>query len=59
MDGSLIYSLAAEHGPWVLLVFFLLWRDVQKDRITSETLDKNAVLLTKIATVIEERIPRG
>ena len=55
----MIYSLAAEHGPWVLLVFFLLWRDVQKDRITSETLDKNAVLLTKIATVIEERMPRG
>ncbi len=51
--------LAADHGPWVLLVFFLLWRDLQKDHATRAVLDKNALVLTEIATVIRERMPRG
>ena len=57
--GSAFIDLVAEHGPWVLLVFFLLWRDLQKDQATRAILDKNALVLTEIATVIRERMPRG
>ena len=59
MGGDLIFKLVAEHGPWVLLVFFLLWRDLQKDQTTRAALDKNALVLTEIATVIRERMPRS
>ena len=59
MGGDLLFKLVAEHGPWVLLVFFLLWRDLQKDQATRAVLDKNALVLTEIATVIRERMPRG
>ena len=59
MGNDLIFSLVAEHGPWVLLVFFLLWRDLQKEQATRAILDKNALVLTEIATVIRERMPRG
>ena len=59
MGGDLIFKLVAEHGPWVLLVFFLLWRDLQKDLATRAALDKNALVLTEIATVIRERMPRS
>ena len=55
---SVILKIAAEHGPWVLLVFFLLWRDLQKDAATRAVLDKNALILTEIATVIRERMPK-
>lgn len=54
-----IFGLVAEHGPWVLLVFFLLWRDVQKENATRDVLNKNAEVLTEIATVIRERMPRS
>ena len=59
LGGDLIFKLVADHGPWVLLVFFLLWRDFQKDQATRDVLDKNAVVLTEIATVIRERMPRS
>ena len=59
MESELLYRLAADHGPWALLVFFLLWRDFQKDLATRAVLDKNTVVLTEIATVIRERLPRG
>ena len=59
MGGDLLFKLVAEHGPWVLLVFFLLWRDLQKDQATRAALDKNALVLTEIATVIRERMPRS
>ncbi len=59
MSNDLLVRLAADHGPWVLLVFFLLWRDLQKDQATRAVLDKNALVLTEIATVIRERMPRG
>ncbi|MEO0945362.1 MAG: hypothetical protein AAFY06_11045 [Pseudomonadota bacterium] len=58
MSGDLIAKLVADHGPWVILVFFLLWRDAEKDRATRVVLDKNAAILTEIATVIRERMPR-
>lgn len=42
-----------------MLVLFLLWRDFQKDLATRSVLDKNAAVLTEIATMIRERMPRG
>lgn len=59
MNGDLLFKLVADHGPWVILVFFLLWRDAEKDRATRAVLDKNAALLTEITTVIRERMPRN
>lgn len=59
MSGDLLFKLVADHGPWVTLVFFLLWRDAEKDRATRAVLDKNAALLTEITTVIRERMPRN
>ena len=59
MSGDLIFKIVADHGPWVILVFFLLWRDAEKDRATRAVLDKNAAIMTEIATVIRERMPRN
>ena len=59
LGSDLIFKLVADHGPWVLLVFFLLWRDIHKDQATRSILDKNALVLTEIATVIRERMPRS
>ena len=58
MGGDVIFKIIADHGPWVVLVFYLLWRDLEKDRATRAVLDKNASVLTEIATVIRERMPR-
>ena len=58
MSGDLLLKLLADHGPWVILVFFLLWRDIEKDKATRAILDKNAAILTEISTVIRERMPR-
>lgn len=59
VSGDLLVKLVAEHGPWALLVMFLLWRDAEKDKATRVVLDKNATILTEIATVIKERMPRN
>ncbi len=59
VGGDLLLKIVADHGPWVILVFFLLWRDAEKDRATRAVLDKNASVLTEIATVIRERMPRN
>ena len=59
MAPDAFLRLLADDGPWVILVFFLLWRDMQKDNALSNALDKNALVLTEIATVIRERMPRG
>ena len=59
VSGDLLIKLIADHGPWVILVFFLLWRDAEKDRATRAVLDKNAAILTEITTVIRERMPRN
>ena len=59
MSGDLLVKILADHGPWVILVFFLLWRDAEKDKATRSVLDKNATILTEIATVIKERMPRN
>ena len=39
MTSDLILKLVAEHGPWVLLVFYLLYRDLQKDQATRAVLE--------------------
>ncbi|HCQ64402.1 MAG TPA: hypothetical protein DIU07_04145 [Rhodobacteraceae bacterium] len=59
MSGDFLVSLLAEHGPWVVLVFYLLWRDLQKDQATRAVLDKNSLILTQITTIIQERLPRA
>lgn len=57
--GDLLLKLVAEHGPWVLLVFYLLYRDLQKDQATRAVLDKNSSILIEITTIIRERLPAG
>ena len=59
MSGDILLKILADQGPWVILVFFLLWRDAEKDKATRMVLDKNATILTEIATVIKERMPRN
>lgn len=59
MSGDVLLKLLADHGPWVILVFFLLWRDIEKDKATRAIMDKNAAILTEISTVIRERMPRA
>lgn len=58
MSEALVMALA-EHGPWVLMVFFLLYRDLQKDQATRAVLDKNTQILVEMTTMIRERLPRG
>lgn len=58
MSDALINALA-EHGPWALMVFFLLYRDLQKDQATRDVLDKNTQILVEMTTMIRERLPRG
>lgn len=59
MAPEFFVSLVADHGPWVLLVFYLLWRDLQKDQATRAVLDKNSSILIEITTIIRERLPAG
>jgi hypothetical protein len=59
VTGDLLFKLVAEHGPWVLLVFYLLYRDLQKDQATRAVLDKNTAVLVEMATLVRERLPRG
>ncbi len=59
MAGDALLAAAAEHGPWALLVFYLLWRDLQKDRATRDVLDKNTAILIEMTTMVRERLPRG
>ena len=58
MSSEFLVSLLTEHGPWVVLVFYLLWRDLQKDQATRAVLDKNSQILVEITTIIRERLPR-
>lgn len=59
MTGEVIFQLVAEHGPWVMLVFYLLYRDLQKDQATRSVLEKNTAILVEMATLVRERLPRG
>ncbi|GKY87514.1 hypothetical protein [Sinisalibacter aestuarii] len=59
MSAEVFLALLSDHGPWALLVFYLLWRDLQKDQATRAVLDKNAAILIEITTIIRERLPHG
>ncbi|GGD34345.1 hypothetical protein [Sinisalibacter lacisalsi] len=59
MTADFLVALLTEHGPWVVLVFYLLWRDLQKDQATRAVLDKNSAILIEITTIIRERLPYG
>jgi hypothetical protein len=59
MPTELLTEILAENGPWVLLVFYLLYRDLQKDQATRDVLNKNSLVLTELATLIRERLPRS
>ncbi|MEM9476051.1 MAG: hypothetical protein AAGA71_12205 [Pseudomonadota bacterium] len=52
-----VFSVLSEHGPWVILVFYLLYRDVEKDRATRLRLDMNTAILVELSTIIRERLP--
>lgn len=56
-DGFWV-ALITEHGPWVLLVFYLLFRDHQKDDATRTILNRNTEIIVEITTLIRERLPR-
>ncbi len=55
MASDLILQLAADHGPWALLVFYLLYRDAQKDTATREALNKNTAVLIEMATLLRSQ----
>ncbi len=57
MDDTILRILS-EHGPWVMLVFYLLYRDLEKDKITRGVIDNNSLVLTEVSTIIRERLPR-
>jgi hypothetical protein len=59
MEGDLWLPLLTEHGPWALLVFYLIWRDGEKDRATREVLEKNTLVLSEMTTILRERLPRS
>jgi hypothetical protein len=58
MPEQLLTQILAESGPWVLLVFYLLWRDVQKEQALRQLLHKNTEILVEMTTMIRERLTR-
>jgi hypothetical protein len=58
MTERLLTQILAENGPWVLLVFYLLWRDVQKEQALRQLLHKNTEILVEMTTMIRERLTR-
>ena len=59
MNSEVFINILSEQGPWALLVFYLLYRDLQKDQATRDVVNKNSVVLTELTTLIRERLPRG
>lgn len=58
MTETLLTEILAQNGPWVLLVFYLLWRDVQKEQALRQILHKNTEILVEMTTMIRERLTR-
>ena len=56
LTEDLFARLLAESGPWVLLVFYLLYRDVQKEQALRDVLNKNTEILVEMTTMIRERL---
>jgi hypothetical protein len=59
MGDSLWLPILTEHGPWALMVFYLLWRDQQKDLATRDVLNRNTQVLAEMTTLLRERLPRA
>ncbi|MBS8228376.1 hypothetical protein DYI42_19300 [Vannielia litorea] len=57
MPSNVWISLLTEHGPWVLLVFFLLFKDHKKDETTRAALHRNTEIIIELTTLIRERLP--
>jgi hypothetical protein len=55
--SEMLVTILSDHGPWVLLVFYLLYRDVEKDKVSRILLDKNTQVLIELSTIIRERLP--
>ncbi|MEO1790404.1 MAG: hypothetical protein AAFR34_11945 [Pseudomonadota bacterium] len=56
-DGLL--QVLSDDGPWVILVFFLIWRDFEKDKATRLVIEKSTAMLVELTTIIRERLPGG
>ncbi len=59
MTSDLFIKILGEQGPWALLVFYLLYRDLQKDQVTRDVVNKNSQVLVELTTLIRERLPRS
>ena len=59
MSENFLIQVITEHGPWVLLVFYLLFRDYKKDEATREIMNRNTEIIIEITTLIKERLPRS
>ncbi len=57
--SDILLPILTEHGPWVLLVFYLLYRDVEKEKIARELIGRNTEILIELATIIRERLDRA
>ena len=55
--SDILARALAEHGPWALLTFYLLWRDLQKDAAIREMLERNTKILVEMTTLLRERLP--
>ena len=51
--SDLVLKLVSEHGPWVLLVFYLLWRDLEKDKLARTLIDKNTAILVEFLKQVD------
>ena len=58
MPNDIWVPLLNQHGPWVLMVFYLLYRDGQKEQATREVLERNTNVLTELTTMLRERLPK-
>ena len=59
MPDDMLVKVLTEHGPWVMLVFYLLYRDWQKDQATMEALRGNTSILIELATLVRDRPARS
>lgn len=59
MPPDIWMPLLNQHGPWVLMVFYLLYRDGQKEQATREVLERNTTVLTEMTVLLRERLPRS
>ncbi len=59
MPDDFFITTLTEHGPWVMLVFYLLYRDVQKEQALRDVLNKNTEILVEMTTIIRERLNKA